>query len=119
MIHNVDILTWARVLGLLVPFVVAFITKAQSSSKVKGWVHAAGVVIAGAIPIFISTGHQQTVGLWLNSILNAFVVSGVAYFALYKPTGLSEAVSNVVPMFGFGKPDPTKVANVDVPPKAA
>jgi hypothetical protein len=112
-IFSLDVLNVARLLGVLVPLLVALITKRFASSAVKSIANLVLSAVAGVVaPIIAGDKLPNSIGEVFNAILNAFIVSIVAYYGLFKPTGAADAVASSTAGFGLGS-DPGKHAAQD------
>jgi hypothetical protein len=110
-IFSLDVLNVARLLGVLVPLIVALITKRFASSAVKSIANVVLSALAGVVaPVIAGDKVPNSIGELFNAILNAFIVSIVAYYGLFKPTGATAAVASGTAGFGIGS-DPGKHAD--------
>lgn len=88
--------------GFILPFLVAFVTKAKASSQLKAIVNLALSAIAGGITSAIATGGSVELKPWLYGMGIAFVSSGASYAHLWTPTGTIGSLKAATKNFGIG-----------------
>lgn len=109
--------SWVQVLTLLVsvvlPALVALVTKRMASSGVKAVVLALLAALVGFLSELLHamvTALSFDVGTVLLTWLTSFIVAVAAHYGLLKPTGLTGsqgAIARAVPG-GIGEDDPGK-----------
>ena len=112
----------AKLVGLIVPLLVALVTKKIASSGLKGVLNLGLSAIAGSAAYLVAETGGYDLGGFANATINAFVVSIVAYYGVYRPTGVSESVAAKTSDFGLGKPalqTDDAVEAVEVPVEAS
>lgn len=88
----------AALLGIVLPLLVALVTKRVTSSAVKGMLLTSFSVAAGLLS---ELGHALTTGesfdpvAWLIVTLAALVAGQTTYSAIWKPTGAAETLQLV------------------------
>lgn len=96
---NVQTLT---MIGWLIPLAVGVITKKWASGAVKAISNLALSAITGGIAVAVQADGHVTLTTWLVNIAVTFIQSIVAYYGLWKPSGVAPAVQNVAPGVGIG-----------------
>ena len=99
---GVDAATTARVLGLLIPLLVAFITKKSASSGLKGVLNVVASAVIGSITYIVAENGGYDWTGFVNGTLDTLIPSVAAYYALWKPTGVAGTVANATENFGIG-----------------
>ncbi len=94
----------AMYVGLVVPFLVAVVSKKVASSGLKGVLNLLLSSIAGSAVYLASDVDTYDVRGFVTASLNTFVVSVAAYYGVYKPTGATASVNSATANFGLGKP---------------
>lgn len=92
----------ARLLGLLVSLLVAVATKKYASSTVKATLNVALAAVLGALSVLVTANGHYDVSAFINAALNTFVVDIAAYYGLYKPAGIADAVQHKTRKVGVG-----------------
>lgn len=93
----------AFVIGVLLPFVTAFLTKLSASSRLKAIVNLVLVGITGVVAVLTTNaGRTLTVKEFILAIGTAFVAAIASHYGLWKPTGATPAVQAATPNFGLG-----------------
>ena len=115
--------TTAQLLGLVIPFLVAIVTKKVASSGLKGVLNLVLSAIAGSTVYLVAADGGYDVQGFVNATMNVFIVSIATYYGVTKPTGLTETVQNVTSGFGLGT-KPTlqtddAVAAIEIPAEHA
>ena len=93
---------FARVLGLLVPLAVAFITRSNATPAVKSVTNVILSALAGVTAHLIGANGGWDWNGFFNAWFNAFVVGIVAYYGAYRPMGIAPAVAARTNAFGIG-----------------
>jgi hypothetical protein len=94
------------VIGIVLPVVVAAVTRYAASDAIRAVVLAA---LAGATAVLTEWGRAVAAGdafVWQVSAfaaLGTFIVAVSTYFGLWKPTGVAEAVKLVPAGFVGGR----------------
>ena len=105
--------------GLVIPLIVAFVTKAKASAPLKTAVNVVLAIIGGALAPVIAQGGHLVYKDFAYSIILAVLTAAAIHQGVYKPIGVTSAVNGATPNFGFGPADPVKappVASVDPSP---
>ena len=74
-------------LGLLVPLVVAFFTKVESPSWVKGLTAFVLSVAVGVVSVFF--GDVQSIELYAGYVIAVIAAAQASYSMLWKPLGVT------------------------------
>lgn len=99
---GLDAGTTARLLGLLVPLLVALITKKFASPGLKGFLNlVVSAVVGSTVYLVAENGGYNWLG-FVNGALDTFIVSVIAYYGVLKPTGIASTVSDATAGFGLG-----------------
>lgn len=102
---GIDAGTTARLLGLFVPLVVAFITKKFASQGLKGFLNlVVSAVVGSTVYLVAEDGGYDWTG-FVNGTLDTFIASIIAYYGFLKPSGIAGSVANATKNFGLGQPD--------------
>lgn len=86
-----DSTSWALILGVLTPLIVAVVQQPKWTPKVRALVGLAAAVVIGFVSVLASGDLDDTQSL-LGVIALVFVASSSAYKALWKPTGVARAI---------------------------
>ena len=97
-----DVVTVSRLLGVIVPILVAVLAKSGASTQVKVWLNVVAAAILGAIAPVLAGATDYTFAMLINSVINTFLVSVAAYFGVFKPTGAADAIQQKTGTFGIG-----------------
>ncbi len=97
--------TVVSLIGLLVPVVVAIVSKRVASAGLKGVLNLLLSAVAGSVAYLVTEMGTYDLAGFLGATLNTFIVSIVSYYGLYKPTGITDNVNSATANFGFGGPD--------------
>jgi len=95
--------TIALIGGLILPILVAALTKIDAKPAVKAVVNGLLAAVAGWIATVIP-GQPITWQQAVTTIGIAWVASTASYFGLWKPTGVEGAVAQATSTFGVGSP---------------
>jgi len=90
----------ARLIGLVVPLLVALVSKKVADGGVKGWLNVALSALAAVIATLIGADGGWAWMAFLNAWINAFIVGIAAYYGVYKPNGLTQSVTRNTANFG-------------------
>lgn len=86
---------WAMVLGVITPFIVAFVSRPTWTPSQKRYLSVAVAAIVGAINLLVQ-GLLGDFSWDFNSVVSNIVLvlgaSQAAYSLLWKPTGVSDSV---------------------------
>lgn len=107
MIENqigLDAATLTRLLGVLVPLLVAAITKKYASAGLKGFLNLLASVLVGSFAYLVAEDGGYDWTGFVNGSLDTFMTSIIAYYGVLKPTGLAGSVTNATKDFGLGSP---------------
>ncbi len=77
-----DLASWASLVGIGLPALVALLQRTHWSSTTNALVYGAGVVVASVVYGWIKFGHDFTWARWEGSLL-AIVVWGTATYHAY------------------------------------
>lgn len=100
---NLDAATASRALGLLIPLLVALLTKRVASSRTKAVLNIVASALAGSAAYLVAADGGYDVEGFVNAALNTIIVSVATYYGLYKPTGITDTVQNKTANFGIGR----------------
>lgn len=100
-----DVSTLNLIAGLVIPLLVALVSKRVASSGVKGLLNALLSAIAGIIVVGIDNNGAFEANAVLNAGIATFVTSISAYYGIWKPTGVAQGVRNATADFGVVGPD--------------
>lgn len=104
--YEIDVLTVARLCGLLVPLLVGVITKRYASDGLKGVLNLLLSAVSASVGTVLAANHPGDLSIadFFNSIVNAFVTSIITYYGFWKPTGIAGTVAEKTKgLPGFGK----------------
>lgn len=101
---DLDPTNLARLLGVLVPLLVALVTKKVASQGLKGVINLFLSAVAGSTAYLIAHDGGYNFEGFFNQTLDAFIASITAYYGLIKPTGLAGTVAEKTANFGLGSP---------------
>lgn len=101
---DLDPTNLARLLGILVPLLVALVTKKVASQGLKGVLNLLLSAVAGSTAYLVAHDGGYNFEGFFNQTLDAFIASITAYYGLIKPTGLAGTVAEKTANFGFGSP---------------
>lgn len=90
----------AMISGVLIPLLVALLTKLKAPSSTKAIVNALLSAIAGALATVIPGEFSWSV--FAIAALSAWAVSVSSHYGLWKPTGTSTAVQGATADVGVG-----------------
>jgi len=91
--------------GVIVPILVALLTKMRAPSSVKAVVNAFLSAVAGALATVIPGDWQWKP--FAVAALSTWAVSVATYFGLWKPTGVSATVQQATTNVGLGPVRPS------------
>lgn len=101
---SLDAATLTRLLGLLVPLLVATITKKYASAGLKGFLNLVASAVVGSLVYLVAENGGYDWTGFVNASLDTFMTSIIAYYGVLKPTGLAGSFTNATAGFGFGSP---------------
>lgn len=94
-----------NMLGILVPLIVAFISKRYASSGLKSVLNVVTSAVVSSLGyLVVASGDGYDLVGFLEAFVGTLIVSIAAYYGVLKPTNLTEAVSVRTKGFGFGSP---------------
>lgn len=96
--------TVARLLGLLIPILVALVTKSSASSGLKGVLNFVGSALAGSTVYLVAQDGGYDWRGFVNASINTLLVSAASYYTLYKSTGVTDTINVKTGKFGIGRP---------------
>lgn len=103
---NLDAASASRLIGLVVPLLVALLTRRWASDRLKSVLNVlSSAVLGSAVYLMAADGGYDLEGFF-NSFLNTLVVSIVSYYGFYKPTGVAGSVAEKTEGFGLGSDRP-------------
>lgn len=94
----------SRLIALVIPLLVAAITKRGASSGLKGVLNAVASAITGSVSYLVGADGGYNFTGFFNATLNVLVVSMASYYVILKPTGLTDKVDAKTGDFGIGGP---------------
>lgn len=94
--------TIALLVGVVLPSIVALVTKQLASSRFKSLTLLG---LSAASTVLVPLVGQETVDLASlgSSFLTTFGVAVLAYYGIYKPTGTTDRIQTAIPG-GLGRP---------------
>lgn len=93
----------AGVIAFFIPLVVSLVTKREASNGIKAAAAAVGTVVASVVALWWAPDHDPvTWQLVVTTVIFALVTQISAYKAVWQH-GVSPAIENATPNFGFGK----------------
>ena len=108
MLENLDAVTVVTIIvGVVLPALVALVTKWNTSSKFKNIVLLALAAASSVLVPLVGNASYDLKAI-LISFLQIFGISTLTYLGLYKPQGTTAAIQTKIPG-GLGKVDQTKV----------
>ncbi len=97
---NTTVQLIAIVSGVIIPLLVALISKADASSGLKAVLNLGLSAIAGSLAqLAIPNTNWQS---WILSFAITWGTSIVSYYGLHKPVGSAPAVTNATSSVGVG-----------------
>lgn len=106
----------AVVVGVVLPLIVALVTKQLASSRLKNTV-LLGLSAVTALIVPLSVNPVLDVSVFTQSFLTIFGTSVLAYLGVYKPQGTTATIQDKTSQFGVGSnelPDITEYEDVEV-----
>jgi hypothetical protein len=101
-----DVRQIAILASLLIPLGVSLLSKKTASDGIKALLNITGSALVSALAIWINPNNQPvTVWLFINTFLAALAASFISYKALWKPSGVTEAIATKTANIGLGTPD--------------
>lgn len=98
-----DVELLARLQGFVIPVLVALITRARASQKVKALTNLVLSAVAASVAVAVAQHGQVDLQAWLSSFLWTVVTSFASYYGLWKPTGVAPVVGQATNKFGIGQ----------------
>jgi hypothetical protein len=86
-----DTASWALILGVLTPLVVAVVQQPRWGTRYRAVVAAVAAVIVGVVTV-LANGTWQDASGTLGIIALVLVASNTAYKTLWKPTGVAPLI---------------------------
>lgn len=82
---------WNLVAGVLLPILVALVTKANMSSRLRSITLLALTLVSGVLNEWLSTsgGFDWQHAIWAS--VTTFIIGVATLYGLWKPTGVSDA----------------------------
>lgn len=114
---QVDVAALAFVAGTIIPLVTALAAKLRASSQVKSIITFALSMATGAVVYLQANEGRVTWQGLVTSLVATYLAAGTTYQNLWKPTGAAEAVANIAPDAGVGKPLPAAEMAVSPTPE--
>lgn len=102
---------WVPLLGIVLPLLVAFVTRESTHSGIQGVLFTLAAGILGVVTQGIYASQHHTAFMWSTALVaavGAWVVGQVGHISLFKPLGWSHAVQKVGPI-SDAKAPPTGV----------
>lgn len=94
-----------NMLGILVPLIVALISKRYASSGLKSVLNVVTSAVVSTLGYLVAaSGDGYDLVGWLEAFIGTLIVSIAVYYGVLKPTNLTEAVNVKTARFGFGSP---------------
>lgn len=103
--------TISALLGLLLPLIVALLTKYNVAPGVRIWINMLLSAAAGVVGTLVASDGGFAWVTFILATISAFLTSALAYVSVYKPTGAAAGLANKTKGFGVGTP----VALADAP----
>lgn len=86
--------------GVIIPILIALLTKVQASAKLKAIGNAFLCAISGALSTVIPGAWEwKSFGI---AALSTWAVSIATYYGLWKPTGVTQATAGATSSVGIG-----------------
>lgn len=99
---QIDVSALNFVVGVLIPILVALLTKLNASRGLKAVINLGLSAIAGAVVVAIQASGAVDVGHVVISIGTTWIVSIASYYGLTAPTGVAPAVASATAGVGVG-----------------
>jgi hypothetical protein len=90
----------AMISGVLIPILVALLTKLRASSKLKAMANAILCAVSGALSTVIPGAFSWKP--FAVAALSTWAVSVATYYGLWKPTGVTQATASATAGVGIG-----------------
>lgn len=97
-----DAATVSRLLGALVPLLVAVLTRRYATSGLKAALNLVSSVVVGSATYLVAADGGYDWQGFVNASLNTLIVSAATYYGLWKPTGVAGTVAKKTESFGIG-----------------
>lgn len=109
-----DTTNLVRIAGLLIPLLTAVLTKRFAGSRVKSLVTLALTALTATVASFAGDADGRGWNEFSAAFFNTFVAGIAAYYGLFKPAGITDAIARVTSKFGLGSnPDGHRVGPLD------
>jgi hypothetical protein len=97
MLENLDTVTVVTLLvGVVIPLVVAVVTKWQTTSKFKNIALLATAALSAVLVPHVGSAEVDVQAV-ATAFLQLFGVSTLTYLGFYKPSGVTEAIQAKIP----------------------
>ncbi len=101
---QIDVTALSFVVGVLIPLLVALLTKVNASRTVKAVLNLGLSAIAGAVVVAIQASGNINVQNLVVGVGTTWIASIVSYYGVHDPTGSASAVAGIAPNVGLGAP---------------
>lgn len=105
-----DLASWAAILGIVLPMLVALLQRDHWSSTVNGVIFGVACVVASVVYAYAKYGGNFTWVHWESALLPVIVWGVALYHTYYKPAGITSALRAIPPSV-------TVTTNKQAPPK--
>lgn len=100
---SIDLTAIAAAVSFFVPLLISTITKKEASPKVKSAANILVTALVAVAALFINPANSEVnVAVAINTFVTSFVSSLVGYVGVWKPTGITDTVSNLTSKVGVG-----------------
>lgn len=99
---TLDVPTLTLLVGTVVPFLVALVSKEVASSRLKGVLNAALSAVGGALVVLLDNGGTANLNELINAGVFTFITSVATYYGIWKPSGATAKVAEKTGKFGVG-----------------
>lgn len=84
---------WSALVGFALPWLVAVIKQEKWRSSIKTALGVAACAIAAAVTAYFE--GKFNLRDWTTSVITIFLMTKTSYLAVWKPTGVDSAITNV------------------------
>jgi hypothetical protein len=91
---------FSRLLGLVIPLLVALLTTRAAESWLKSIANIILTSLAGVTATLVGLDGEWAWDTFFNAWFNAFVLAGIAHLTAYNKLGIRQKVDDIAPNFG-------------------
>lgn len=101
-----------NLIGLVVPLLVALLTRSSATQGLKSVLNFLLSAVLGSAAYLVSADGGYDFEGFANASLTTFVVSITSYYGLYKKTGVAGTIADKTSNFGIGSPPKAQTDDV-------